>query len=403
MDYNNFFNNNLNLLKIEGRYRVFADLEKLAGNFPKALNYTDNKAKEVIVWCSNDYLGMGQNKVVTDGMIQAIEKAGAGSGGTRNISGTNHYHVLLEREICYLHQRESALLFNSGYLANQATLSTLGKKIPNCTIFSDEKNHASMILGIKNSGAKKIIFKHNSVKDLENKLGKLDKNTAKIIAFESLYSMDGDFSPIKEIVDLAKKYNALTYLDEVHAVGIYGKRGAGVAEQKNVMNEVDIIQGTLAKAFGVMGGYITGKKNLVDFIRSSAPGFIFTTSIPPCLAAGAYSAIRHLKFSTTEREKLLNVVESLKKNLKKVGIKFLDGGSHIIPVIIGNAKLCTLASKTLLDNHGIYVQPINYPTVPVGTERLRLSPSPLHTEEMIINLAKSLKNVFNQLNIKLAA
>ena len=272
-------------------------MEKLAGDFPKALNYSDSKAKEVIVWCSNDYLGMGQNRIVLDAMIEAIEKAGAGSGGTRNISGTNHYHILLEREICYLHQREAALLFNSGYLANQATLSTLGKKIPGCTIFSDEKNHASMILGIKNSGAKKVIFKHNSMKDLENKLKKADKSDAKIIAFESLYSMDGDFSPVREIVHLAKKYNALTYLDEVHAVGIYGNRGSGVAEQENVMNDIDILQGTLAKAFGVMGGYITGKKNLVDFIRSNASGFIFTTSIPPCLAAGAYAAIRHLKLS----------------------------------------------------------------------------------------------------------
>ena len=403
MNYNNFFNNNLNLLKLEGRYRVFADLEKLAGDFPKALNYSDSKAKEVIVWCSNDYLGMGQNRIVLDAMIEAIEKAGAGSGGTRNISGTNHYHILLEREICYLHQREAALLFNSGYLANQATLSTLGKKIPGCTIFSDEKNHASMILGIKNSGAKKVIFKHNCMKDLENKLKKADKSDAKIIAFESLYSMDGDFSPVREIVRLAKKYNALTYLDEVHAVGIYGNRGSGVAEQENVMNDIDILQGTLAKAFGVMGGYITGKKNLVDFIRSNASGFIFTTSIPPCLAAGAYAAIRHLKFSSTERKKLLSVVTSLKKTLKKAGINFLDHGSHIIPVIVGNAKLCTQASKLLLDNYDIYVQPINFPTVPVGTERLRLSASPLHSDEMISKLAKALKDVFNELNIKLAA
>ena len=403
MNYNNFFNNNLNLLKLEGRYRVFADLEKLAGDFPKALNYSDSKAKEVNVWCSNDYLGMGQNRIVLDAMIEAFEKAGAGSGGTRNISGTNHYHILLEREICYLHQREAALLFNSGYLANQATLSTLGKKIPGCTIFSDEKNHASMILGIKNSGAKKVIFKHNSMKDLENKLKKADKSDAKIIAFESLYSMDGDFSPVREIVRLAKKYNALTYLDEVHAVGIYGKRGSGVAEQENVMNDIDIIQGTLAKAFGVMGGYITGKKNLVDFIRSNASGFIFTTSIPPCLAAGAYAAIRHLKFSSTERKKLLSVVTSLKKTLKKAGINFLDHRSHIIPVIVGDAKLCTQASKLLLDNYDIYVQPINFPTVPVGTERLRLSASPLHSDEMISKLARALKEVFNELNIKLAA
>ncbi len=402
-NYNKFFEENINLLKNEGRYRVFADLEKLAGNFPKALNYSENIAKEVIVWCSNDYLGMGQNRIVLDGMIEAIEKAGAGSGGTRNISGTNHYHILLERELCYLHQREAALLFNSGYLANQATLSTLGKKLPNCTIFSDEKNHASMILGIKNSGAKKVIFNHNCTKDLESKLQKSEKDSSKIIAFESLYSMDGDFSPINEIVKLAKKYNALTYLDEVHAVGIYGKRGAGVSEEQKIMNQVDIIQGTLAKAFGVMGGYITGKQSLIDFIRSNASGFIFTTSIPPCLAAGAYAAIRHLKFSTDERQKLVEVVNFLKKNLKKYGINFIDSGSHIIPVIIGDAKLCTKASNLLLQNHDIYVQPINFPTVPVGTERLRISPSPLHNEDMVIKLVRALKTVFSELNIKIAA
>ena len=300
VNYNNFFNDNLKLLKEEGRYRTFADLEKIAGNFPKALNYNDNNVKEVTVWCSNDYLGMSQNKNVLSEMSKAIHKVGAGSGGTRNISGTNHYHVLLERELCYLHQKESALLFNSGYLANQATLSTLGKNLPNCYFLSDEKNHASMIQGIKHSNAKKIIFKHNSVNDLEDKLKKIPVEDSKVIAFESVYSMDGDFSPIKSIVRLAKKYNALTYLDEVHAVGIYGKRGAGVAEKMGVMKDIDILQGTLAKAFGVMGGYISGSKNLIDYIRSNASGFIFTTSLPPCIAAGAYTAMRHLKYSAHE-------------------------------------------------------------------------------------------------------
>ena len=403
VNYNNFFNDNLKLLKEEGRYRTFADLEKIAGNFPKALNYNDNNVKEVTVWCSNDYLGMSQNKNVLSEMSKAIHKVGAGSGGTRNISGTNHYHVLLERELCYLHQKESALLFNSGYLANQATLSTLGKNLPNCYFLSDEKNHASMIQGIKHSNAKKIIFKHNSVNDLEDKLKKIPSEDSKVIAFESVYSMDGDFSPIKSIVRLAKKYNALTYLDEVHAVGIYGKRGAGVAEKMGVMKDIDILQGTLAKAFGVMGGYISGSKNLIDYIRSNAPGFIFTTSLPPCIAAGAYTAMRHLKYSAHEREKQFEVVKKLKKELLNVNIPFIDHQSHIIPVIIGDAKLCKTASQKLLDDFNIYVQPINYPTVPMGTERLRITPTPLHTDEMIKKLVKGLQSVFSNLNIKLAA
>ena len=403
VNYNNFFNDNLKLLKEDGRYRTFADLEKIAGNFPKALNYNDNNVKEVTVWCSNDYLGMSQNKNVLSEMSKAIHKVGAGSGGTRNISGTNHYHVLLERELCYLHQKESALLFNSGYLANQATLSTLGKNLPNCYFLSDEKNHASMIQGIKHSNAKKIIFKHNSVNDLEDKLKKIPTEDSKVIAFESVYSMDGDFSPIKSIVRLAKKYNALTYLDEVHAVGIYGKRGAGVAEKMGVMKDIDILQGTLAKAFGVMGGYISGSKNLIDYIRSNASGFIFTTSLPPCIAAGAYTAMRHLKYSAHEREKQFEVVKKLKKELLNVNIPFIDHQSHIIPVIIGDAKLCKTASQKLLDDFNIYVQPINYPTVPMGTERLRITPTPLHTDEMIKKLVKGLQSVFSNLNIKLAA
>ena len=403
MDYNKFFDQNLGSLKREGRYRVFADLEKIAGDFPQALNYNDDKVKEVTVWCSNDYLGMSQNKLVLEKMVEAIQKVGAGSGGTRNISGTNHYHVLLERELCYLHKKESALLFNSGYLANQATLSTLGKNLPNCHFISDEKNHASMILGIKNSGANKLIFKHNDIEDLEKKIKKVNSNASKIIVFESVYSMDGDFSPIKEIVNLAKKYNALTYLDEVHAVGIYGKRGAGLAQSHGVLKEIDILQGTLAKAFGVMGGYITGNKNLIDYMRSNASGFIFTTSLPPCIAAGAYTAMRYLKFSNTEREKQFKVVEKLKKELKKSNIPFIDHNSHIIPVIIGDAKLCSSASQQLLDDFNIYVQPINFPTVPVGSERLRITPTPLHTDKMIKTLVSALRSVFSNLNINLAA
>ena len=403
MNYNNFFNSNLKNIKEEGRYRTFADLEKIAGNFPKALNYRGDKVKEVTVWCSNDYLGMSQNKDVLEKMYEALKKVGAGSGGTRNISGTNHYHVLLERELCYLHQKESALLFNSGYLANQATLSTLGKNLPDCYFLSDEKNHASMIQGIKHSNAQKKIFKHNDINDLEKKLQKTPIQSSKIIVFESVYSMDGDFSPIREIVNLAKKYNALTYIDEVHAVGIYGKRGAGVSEEVGVMKEIDILQGTLAKAFGVMGGYITGNANIIDFIRSNASGFIFTTSLPPCIVAGAYTAMRHLKFSSYERDQQQKVVKKLKQELNKSNIPFINNDSHIIPVIIGDAKLCKIASQKLLDEFGIYVQPINFPTVPVGTERLRLSPTPLHDDIMIKNLVEALKIIFSELDIKLAA
>ena len=400
MNYNQFFQLNIDNLKHEGRYRTFADLEKIAGKFPKALNYNIDNVSEVTVWCSNDYLGMSQNKTVLEEMKDALQKVGAGSGGTRNISGTNHYHVLLERELCYLHQKESALLFNSGYLANQATLSTLGKYLPNCHFLSDEKNHASMIQGMKIPSAKKVIFNHNSMDDLEKKLRKINLNDSKIIAFESVYSMDGDFSPIREIVNLAKKYNALTYLDEVHAVGIYGNRGAGVAEKLRVMNDIDILQGTLAKAFGVMGGYITANKNLIDFVRSNASGFIFTTSLPPCIAAGAYTAMRHLKYSTIERELHFKIVKKLKKELKKASIPFLDYNSHIVPVIIGDAKLCKIVSQKLLDDFKIYVQPINYPTVPVGTERLRITPTPLHTEKMIKELVDAVASIFSELNIK---
>ena len=403
MNYNQFFKEELNKLKDEGNYRVFADLEKIAGNFPQALNYKEDNVSEVTVWCSNDYLGMSQKNIVIDSMINAIQKVGAGSGGTRNISGTNHYHVLLERELCYLHQKEAALLFNSGYLANQSTLSTLGKKLPDCVFISDEKNHASMIQGIKNSGAKKLIFKHNDMFDLEKKLQAAEKNQTKVILFESVYSMDGDFSPIREICNLAKKYKALTFLDEVHAVGIYGNRGAGVAEKLGVMDQIDIIQGTLAKSFGVIGGYITGRKELVDFIRSFASGFIFTTSLPPCIAAGAYASIRHLKFSDEERKLMMDNVKKLKYQLKRNNIPFLDNNSHIIPVLIGDPKLCKKASQILLDDFRIYVQPINHPTVPRGTERLRLTCSPNHSQKMIKELVKAFKLVFENLNIKYAA
>ncbi len=403
INYLEFFKRSLNSLKLEGNYRIFADLEKLAGSFPQALNYKDNSVSEVTVWCSNDYLGMSQNPSVLANMTDALTKVGAGSGGTRNISGTNHYHVLLERELCYLHQKESALLFNSGYLANQASLSTLGKKLPDCIFFSDEKNHASMIQGMKNSNAKKVIFKHNDLNDLEISLKKYSKVKSKIIVFESVYSMDGDFAPIEKICDLAKQYNALTFLDEVHAVGIYGQRGAGVAERDGMMDRIDIIQGTLAKAFGVIGGYITGKKDTIDFIRSFSSGFIFTTSLPPCVAAGAYTSIRHLKFSSLEREKLFKVVKEIKVQLKKYNIPFLKNDSHIIPVMIGDPILCKKASQLLLDDFQIYVQPINYPTVPKGKERLRITASPQHSPRMIRKLASALNTIFESLKISKAA
>ncbi len=403
INYSEFFKKSLNSLKLDGNYRIFADLEKLAGSFPQALNYKDNSVSEVTVWCSNDYLGMSQNPSVLANMTDALTKVGAGSGGTRNISGTNHYHVLLERELCYLHQKESALLFNSGYLANQASLSTLGKKLPDCIFFSDEKNHASMIQGMKNSNAKKVIFKHNDLSDLEINLKKYSKVKSKIIVFESVYSMDGDFAPIEKICDLAEKHNALTFLDEVHAVGIYGQRGAGVAERDGVMDRIDIIQGTLAKAFGVIGGYIAGKKDTIDFIRSFSSGFIFTTSLPPCIAAGAYTSIRHLKFSSLEREKLFKVVKELKAQLKKYNIPFLKNDSHILPVMIGDPILCKKASQILLDDFQIYVQPINYPTVPKGKERLRITASPQHSPKMIRKLASALNTVFKCLKINKAA
>ena len=401
--YLNYFNEKLNHLKDEGNYRVFADLEKLANNFPKALNYKNDEVSEVTVWCSNDYLGMSQNRKVLDSMVEALNKVGAGSGGTRNISGTNHYHVLLERELCYLHQKESALLFNSGYLANQATLSTLGKNLPDAVFFFFFKNNSSIIQGIKNANTKKVIFIHIFLQDLEKKLQSYPVNQFKIIAFESVYSMDGDFSPIEEICNLADKYNALTFLDEVHAVGIYGERGAGVAEKQEVMDRVDIIQGTLAKSFGVIGGYVTGKKATIDFVRSFASGFIFTTSLPPCIAAGAYTSIRHLKFSSKEREQMLKNIFDLKSSLRKKNIPFIDHGSHIIPVIIGDPKLCKKASELLLEDYKIYVQPINFPTVPRGTERLRITASPLHDSKMIRELVKALDDVFKILKIQNAA
>ncbi len=390
MNFESLLRQRLEALHREGRYRVFADLKRRRGFFPVAEHFAAAGSREVTVWCSNDYLGMGQHPVVLAAMHEAIDAVGAGSGGTRNISGTTHYHVELENELADLHGKEAALLFTSAYIANDATLSTLAKLVPGTVIFSDEKNHASMIEGIRHGNCDKHIFRHNDVSDLEAKLKKYPKGTPKIIAFESVYSMDGHIAPIAAICDLAEKYGALTYLDEVHAVGMYGPRGGGIAEREGVMDRVDIINGTLAKGFGVMGGYIAGSRNLCDAIRSFAAGFIFTTSLAPAIAAGALASIRHLKTSGVERARHQERVRTLKNLLKARGIPVMDNPSHIVPVMVGCPVHCKAVTDTLLHRFGIYVQPINYPTVAKGTERMRLTPSPAHSDEQMADLVHAL-------------
>jgi 5-aminolevulinate synthase len=390
-------------LRRENRYRVFADILRHSGAYPAAELHANNQVRPVTVWCSNDYLGMSQHPKVLAAMREALEKTGAGSGGTRNISGTTHYHVQLESELAGLHGKEAALLFTSGFISNDAALSTLCRLLPGLVVFSDELNHASMIEGIRRGAAIKRVYRHNDLEHLESMLREVDSAQPKLIAFESVFSMDGDFGPIGETCELAERFGALTYLDEVHGVGLYGPRGAGVAARDGAMEQIDIIEGTLAKAFGVMGGYIAARADIVDCIRSFAPGFIFTTSLPPAVAAGVLASVRHLKESNCERETLQERAARLKRLLLEAGLPVMPSPSHIVPVLVGDAALCKSVSDSLLYDHAIFVQPVNYPTVPRGTERLRFTPSPVHSDEMMDALVNALDKVWTAHRLDRAA
>lgn len=396
MNFDTLFQAQIDTLKNDGNYRYFAELERKAGKFPKATNHLNGEQRDVTVWCSNDYLGMGQHPAVIAAMCEAVNRTGTGAGGTRNISGTNHDHLMLERELADLHGKEAALIFTSGYISNWATLATLGSRLENCVILSDAGNHASMIEGIRHSRAHKVIWKHNDVHDLEMKLRALPEEYPKIVAFESVYSMDGDIAPIEAIVEIAEKYGAMTYIDEVHAVGMYGPRGGGVTEELGLTNRITLIEGTLGKAFGCVGGYITGSKVLCDFIRSFASGFIFTTALPPAVAAAARTSIAHLKVSQSERAGQRCQVARLRAALDHHGIPYMANDSHIVPVIIGDPVKTKMLADYLMLEWDIYVQPINYPTVPKGTERLRFTPSPLHSDDDIDHLVNALKKLWKQ-------
>ncbi len=403
VDYERAFDSAVKAVKAEGRYRIFADLERCRGRYPQAMYHGPEGEKEVTVWCSNDYLGMGQNEHVVNGMKSAIDKVGVGAGGTRNIAGTTHFHVLLEEELADLHEKEAALLFTSGYVGNEATLSTLSRILPDCIILSDELNHASMIQGIRGGKGPKLIWRHNDVEHLESLLKDLPADKPKIIAFESVYSMDGDVAPIEAICDLADKYNAFTYLDEVHGVGLYGHKGGGVAQRDGVEHRIDLIEGTLGKAFGVMGGYIAGSSNLIDAVRSYASGFIFTTALSPVLVAGALESVRFLKKASDLREKHQERAARMKTILREAGLPVMPSVSHIVPVFVGDPVACKEVSDLLLEEHNIYVQPINYPTVPKGTERLRFTPTPLHSDQHMEQLVQALDKVWIDLDLKRVA
>jgi 5-aminolevulinate synthase len=399
MDYDTYFNTALNRLQSERRYRVFANLERIAGRFPYATCHSPEGPREVVVWCSNDYLGMGQHPKVIGAMVETAVRLGVGAGGTRNIGGTNHPLVELERELADLHRKQSALVFTSGYVSNLTGIATIANLIPDCVILSDTLNHNSMIEGVRRSGCEKLIWRHNDADDLERRLQQVGRHRPKLIVFETLYSMDGSVAPMHRICDLAEHYGAMTYADEVHAVGMYGASGAGVAERDGVMGRIDVLEGTLAKAFGCVGGYIAGSNALIDAVRCHAPGFIFTTALPPAICAAATAAIRHLKTSNTEREKHQERAARLKSVLSAAVLPVIPNDTHIVPVMVGDAEKCKAASDLLLTEHGIYIQPINYPTVPRGTERLRITPTPHHDNRMIDDLSEALVDVWEKLGL----
>jgi len=400
MDYNGFFDRALNQLRDERRYRVFADLERLAGRFPHAIWHSENGPRNVVIWCSNDYLGMAQHPKVVGAMVDAVTRMGTGAGGTRNIAGTNHPLVELERELAELHGKEAALVFTSGYVSNETGISTIAKLLPNCLLLSDALNHNSMIEGVRKAGTEKQIWRHNDTGHLEQLLRTAAPDRPKLILCESLYSMDGDVAPLHPICDLAERYGALTYVDEVHAVGMYGPRGGGIAERDGAMGRVDILEGTLAKAFGCLGGYVAANANLIDAVRSYAPGFIFTTALPPAICAAATAAIRHLKTSQCERDRHQDRAARLKSVLHAARLPVMPSDTHIFSLHVGAPERCKMASDLLLSDHGIYIQPINYPTVPRGLERLRITPSPYHDDELIDRLAEALVDVWDRLRLQ---